>query len=479
MIIPVILAGGSGTRLWPLSRTLFPKQLMNLINKNSMLQNTILRLSGCENTGDPIVICNENHRFMVAEQLEKININPMSIILEPVGRNTAPALCTAALYADLYVDDPVLLVLPADHHINDTDAFITAITTGMFYAESGSLITFGIIPDTPETGYGYIKKGAKIENNNSNNQLDAYHIEKFVEKPDLESATAYVKSRNYCWNSGMFMFKVSSLLNEMKKYAPEIHGLCKKSVDNGVKDLGFFRLENRSFSKCITDSIDYAIMEKTDKGVMIPFSAGWNDLGSWEALWQVGKKDTNNNVLIGDVLTSDVGSSYLHATSKLIAAVGLSNHIVVETSDAVLISPRNKVQEVKKLVNKLKEKNRQESFSHTTDYRPWGTVECIASSKKFKTHKLTVKPGAKLSLQVHFHRAEHWVVVKGTADVTKNEDKFLLKEDQSTYIPMGVKHRLENPGTVPLEIIEIQTGSFLEKDDIVRYEDDYGRKNIF
>ena len=479
MIIPVILAGGSGTRLWPLSRTLFPKQLMNLVNQNTMLQNTILRLSDCEDTGNPIVICNEKHRFMVAEQLRNINIKPMSIILEPVGRNTAPALCAAALSAASYDNDPVLLVLPADHHISNTDAFISAITTGQLYAESGNLITFGIIPDAPETGYGYIKKGTKTENSNLDNPLDAYHIEKFVEKPDLESATDYVKSKNYCWNSGMFMFKVSSLLDEMKKFIPETHDLCKKSVDNGIKDLDFFRLETEAFSGCINDSIDYAIMEKTDKGVMVPFSAGWNDLGSWEALWQVGKKDKNNNVLIGDVLTSDVNSSYLHSTSKLIAAVGLSNHIVVETVDAVLISPRNKVQEVKKLVNKLKQKNRQESFSHTTDYRPWGTAECIASSKKFKTNKLTVKPGVKLSLQVHFHRAEHWVVVKGTAYVTKNESRFLLKEDQSTYIPIGVKHRLENPGTIPLEIIEIQTGTFLGEEDIVRYEDDYGRKNIF
>ncbi|MBF0224115.1 MAG: mannose-1-phosphate guanylyltransferase/mannose-6-phosphate isomerase [Desulfobacterales bacterium] len=479
MIIPVILAGGSGTRLWPLSRELYPKQLINLVDDKTLLQKTVLRFKGYNDIEPPMIVCNDEHRFMVAEQLREINVNPDTIILEPIPKNTAPALAAAAALIALSRNiDPLLLILPADHSIEDIEAFHNSLKLAKHYASQDYLITFGIIPNRPETGYGYIKTGDCPQNKEKTFfQNKAYFIEKFVEKPDLNQAKLYVDSKEYLWNSGMFMMSASCAIEELSKYAPEIVNACKKSVNAGINDLDFFRLDKNSFNESPIDSIDYAIMEKTDKGIVVSLDAGWNDLGSWDALWETGKKDKNNNVIKGDVLTYDVQGSFLHSTSRLIAAVGLSEHIVVETSDAVLISPKNKVQDVKILVNILKSRKREEAISHKKVYRPWGSYESIVSSENFKVKRIIVKPGAKLSLQKHFHRSEHWIVVKGTAIVRNGDKEFLLREDESTYIRLGYEHRLENPGKIPLELIEVQTGRYLEEDDIVRFEDVYGRGN--
>lgn len=473
MIQPVILAGGSGTRLWPLSRSLYPKQLIRLVNHATMLQHTILRLDGVDGAMSPIVICNDEYRFMVAEQFRQIQMKPASIILEPIGRNTAPAMAVAALRAIEKGDDPVLLILPADHHIQRIDAFQRSLQVGLDQATQGRLITFGIVPDKPETGYGYIKKGDPLPS--VGNDGMAVTIAAFVEKPDRETAVAYVSSKAYCWNSGMFMFKASRALKELETHVPDIVAACRKSVEKGASDLDFFRLDKTEFSACPGDSIDYAVMEKTTNGAMVPMEAGWNDLGSWEALWQVGEKDGNDNVVKGDVVASDVRNSYLHADHRLIAAVGLKDHIVVETSDAVMISPRDRVQDVKALVDKLKAKNREETRSHRRKYRPWGTVDQLVAGAQFQVNRITVKPGEMLSLQKHDHRSEHWIVVRGTALVTKTDDQFVLKEDSSTYIPAGTAHQLENPGKIPLEVIEVQTGGYIGEDDILRIKDIYGR----
>ena len=473
MILPVILAGGSGTRLWPLSRALYPKQLINLVDANTMLQNTLKRLDGVVRLANPLVICNDEYRFMVAEQLRQIEMQPDAIILEPVGRNTAPALAVAALWAINTGTDPVLLVLPADHHIQNPDAFQRALKTGYAYARAGRLITFGIVPEQPETGYGYIKMGPPLAAADA--EGEAVAIDAFVEKPDLETARRYVDSRSYCWNSGMFMFTASQAIAELDAFAPEIVAACRKAVEKGRSDLDFFRLERAAFAACPSDSIDYAVMEKTQKGAMVPMAAGWNDLGSWEALWQVGEKDASANVVRGDVVLHDVGDSYLHAESRLIAAVGLKDHIVVETADAVMISPRSRVQDVKGLVDRLKAQDRPETRTHQRIYRPWGTVDQLVSGNRFQVNRLTVKPGGALSLQTHFNRSEHWVVVRGSAMVTKGDERFVLKEDSSTYISAGVPHRLENPGKIPLEVVEVQTGGYIGEDDVIRLEDLYGR----
>jgi mannose-1-phosphate guanylyltransferase/mannose-1-phosphate guanylyltransferase/mannose-6-phosphate isomerase len=471
MIIPVILAGGSGTRLWPLSRTLYPKQLIDIYNENTMLQNTVLRLEGIEMLDSPIIVCNEEHRFMTAEQLREIKIDPNAIILEPVGRNTAPAIALAALKAMENKKDPVLLVLPADHVIEKIADFHTAIQAGLGYAGKDNLITFGVIPDSPETGYGYIKKAQLLEEDTG-----ACKVGKFVEKPDLDTARKYVNSGSYCWNSGMFMFKASTIIEELETHAPDIMTGCKKVIAEGVQDLDFFRVSLEDFKNIPSNSIDYAVMEKTSKSIVIPFDAGWSDLGSFDALWQTGKKDENLNVIKGDVLIHDVKESYINSESSLIAAIGIEKFVIVETKDAILVSPRDRVQDVKKIVKQLKDQNRDESITHRKVYRPWGSYETIDIEPRFQVKRISVKPGAKLSLQKHFHRAEHWTVVSGSAIITKGEKQMLLKEDESTYIPLGTMHRLENPGKIPLELIEVQSGSYLGEDDIVRFDDVYGRK---
>ncbi|MCG8640877.1 MAG: mannose-1-phosphate guanylyltransferase/mannose-6-phosphate isomerase [Desulfobacterales bacterium] len=471
MIVPVILAGGSGTRLWPLSRQLYPKQLLEIYDENTMLQNTMFRLGGIENIMPPIVVCNETHRFMTAEQLRRIEIEPAAILLEPVGKNTAPAIALAALKAMETGSDPILLVLPADHVIEDPSKFQQVVEQGAALAGQDLLITFGIVPDGPETGYGYIKKGESLDSGEN-----ASKIEKFVEKPDLETAKKYIDSGQYCWNSGMFMFRASGILNELEQFSPAILNGCKEVIVEGKQDLDFFRLPLQGFESVPSDSIDYAVMEKTSKGVVIPFEAGWSDMGSFDALWKVGEKDKNMNVLKGDVLIHDVKKSYISSENSLVTAVGIEDFVIVETKDAILVSPRDRVQDVKKIVKQLKKNQREEANTHRKVYRPWGSYETVDIESRFQVKRITVKPGAVLSLQKHYHRAEHWTVVSGAALVTRGEEELLLKEDESTYIPLGTLHRLENPGKIPLELIEVQSGSYLGEDDIVRYDDVYGRK---
>ncbi|NCD24585.1 MAG: mannose-1-phosphate guanylyltransferase/mannose-6-phosphate isomerase [Deltaproteobacteria bacterium] len=473
MIIPVILAGGSGTRLWPLSRKLYPKQLLPLLDEFTLVQNTVLRLQGLENVADPVLICNEEHRFMIAEQMRAIGARPEAVVLEPVARNTAPAVAVAALRVVARNPEDILLVLPADHLIADLATFHGVVRSAARFAEQGRLVTFGIVPTGPETGYGYIRHGEAIQDKTM--AETALGIERFVEKPDLETARRYVDSGEFLWNSGMFMFRADSVLKEMERLVPEIVNACRLALDRASMDLDFLRLDRDAFAACPEDSIDYAVMERTGLGAMLRLDAGWNDLGSWDALWQAGAKDDQGNVTRGDVLLCDVRDSYLHAETRLVAAVGLENHIVVETSDAVLISPRDRVQEVKKLVDKLKAENRIESVSHRQVFRPWGNYESIDEGARYQVKRITVNPGQVLSLQKHFHRAEHWVVVRGTALVTRDGEEILLRENESVYLPLGAVHRLSNPGKIPLELIEVQVGSYLGEDDIVRFEDVYGR----
>jgi len=472
MIVPVILAGGSGTRLWPMSRALYPKQLIDIYNEHTMLQNTLLRLEDIGEQGTPVVICNDAHRFMTAEQLRHLELEDFKIILEPCGRNTAPAIALAALSLEGdNQQDPVMLVLPADHVIDDDEAFKKVISRGEKLAREGYMVTFGIVPGSPETGYGYIQKGAALKVDSG-----SFRIDRFVEKPDLNTARQYLSSGDFCWNSGMFMFKVSAILKELEARVPDILAGCRSAVEKGCEDLDFFRVDKESFQAIDGDSIDYAVMEKTEKGVVIPLDAGWNDLGSFDALWQTGQKDSRKNVISGDVLVHNVTDTYIHAENKLVAAVGLEKFVIVETKDAVLVAPRDQVQDVKKIVTQLKEKNREEAVTHAKVYRPWGDYETIDMARRYQVKRITVKTGAKLSLQKHHHRAEHWTVVSGTAIVTKGEEEILLKEDESIYIPLGTMHRLENPGKIPLELIEVQSGAYLGEDDIVRFDDVYGRE---
>jgi len=459
MLIPVILSGGVGSRLWPLSREHYPKQLLALVNEQTLLQNTITRLQDLPNQADPLIICNETHRFLVAEQLRNIDVHPEHIVLEPIGRNTAPAAAIAALMAP---EEALLLVLPADHFILDTAKFCEAITAGISLAEQNNLVTFGIVPNSPETGYGYIK-------------AQGVSVERFVEKPDLETAIQYVDSKEYYWNSGMFLFKASQYISELEKFAPEILAACRESIANAKQDQDFLRLDQTTFEKSPSISIDYAVMEQTQQAAVTPLDAGWNDVGAWSSLWQVSEQDDDNNVILGDVLTENAQNCYLRAENRLLAAIGVKDLTIVETADAVLVAHKDHVQDVKKIVNRLKEQNRSEVELHRQVYRPWGSYECIDSEQRFQVKRITVNPGASLSLQKHYHRSEHWIVVKGTARITKDDENFILSENQSTYIPLGIKHRLENPGKIPLELIEVQSGSYLGEDDITRYHDTYGR----
>jgi mannose-1-phosphate guanylyltransferase/mannose-6-phosphate isomerase len=478
MITPVVLAGGSGTRLWPLSRQLYPKQFMGLVGEQTLLQSTVLRVKGLEGVEAPIILCNEEHRFIVAEQLRRIDVQPAAIVLEPVGRNTAPALAVAALMVEKLGKDSILLALPSDHYIQDTAGFIATARTGADHARRGRLVTFGVVPSAPETGYGYIRKGAAVTPEDGAVRDDApgvWEIDQFVEKPDLKTAEHYLSSGQYCWNSGMFMFRADILMAELQSHTPDVASACAAAVEKGRSDLDFFRLDKPSFAACPSDSIDYAVMEKTRAGVMVALASDWNDLGSWEALWQAGTKDAHQNVVQGDVCLQDVRNSFIHSSSRLVTAVGLDNHVVVETKDAVFVAPRDHVQQVKTLVDELKARRRIETVTHKMVYRPWGYYEDVDISERFLVKHISIKPGAKISLQKHLHRAEHWVVVKGTALVTKGDEQFILKEDESAYIPLGTVHRLENPGKIPLELVEVQSGSYLAEDDVTRLDDIYGR----
>lgn len=468
MILPIIMAGGTGSRLWPLSRELFPKQFQKLYGQTTMLQATVLRLQGLDCL-PPLVICNEEHRFIVAEQLRQIGQLNHNIILEPTGKNTAPAIALAAIYAAKYEDNPALLVLAADHVVLDEYAFRAAVVQAQVHVKQDKLVTFGIVPQSPETGYGYIKY-----NPNAGEQ-SGFIVEQFVEKPDLATAKAYLESGNYLWNSGMFAFKAQNYLNELKNHRPDIYSACSSAMQSVDIDLDFIRIDKESFFDCPAESIDYAVMEKTTNAVVIAMDAGWSDVGAWSSLWEVSDKDKDDNVIIGDVLTVDSHNSYIFAETGLVATVGLDNIVVVQTKDAVLVASKDKSQEVKRIVNQLKAEKRQEYSVHREVYRPWGKYDSIDSGHRYQVKCITVKPSEKLSLQMHHHRAEHWIVVSGTAKVIVDGNEKLVTENESVYVPLGATHCLENPGKVDLEMIEVQVGSYLGEDDIVRFEDWYGR----
>jgi len=463
-LIPVILSGGSGTRLWPLSRKHKPKQFLNLFGDNTLFQDTLSRLDGLTDLQAPIVVCNHEHRFMVAEQLQALGVDNADIVLEPFGRNTAPATAIATLQALKSNNDPLLLVLSADHVIYNVDAFHHAVNIAREQAENGALVTFGVVPTSVNTGYGYIEAVDK-------NCVSA--VSAFVEKPDLTTAQAYLDSGSHYWNSGMFLFKASTFLNELELYAPEMLKACRLALSASQQDLYFIRLNKTAFQHCSSDSIDYAVMEKTDKAVVVPLDAGWSDVGSRSSLWECAEQDTNRNVLRGDVIIDEVQDSYIHSEHRLVSVLGLQHVVVVETADAVMITSKDKVQNVKKVVNHLLNKGRSEAETHRLCYRPWGHYDCIDAGKRFKVKRITVNAGASLSLQMHHHRAEHWTVVSGIAKVTCGDKVILVSENESTYIPLGTVHRLENLGKVPLEIIDVQSGSYLGEDDIVRLDADY------
>ncbi len=468
-MIPVILSGGSGTRLWPVSRKNHPKQFWPLVSEVSMLQQTCDRTRALAEA-DPVVVCNEEHRFFVAQQLQEAGYRNPSILLEPVGRNTAPAAAVAALHLLDEERDPVLMILPADHVIRDLEAFSAAVARGEALAREGHLVTFGIVPEYPETGYGYIQAGKALEGDDA-----AFRIDRFVEKPDLATAGMYLKSGDYYWNSGMFLFRASVYLEELERQNPEMLRWCRRACAGAVRDLDFVRLDREAFEQCPSDSIDYAVMEHTQKGVVIPIDAGWNDVGSWSALWEIGDKDESGNVIQGDVLALDCRDNLLRSDGRLLAALGVKDLVVVDTPDVVLVAHRSQAQRVKELVEQLDDARRQEIEVHAQVHRPWGCYQGIDRAERYQVKRISVKPGARLSLQKHHHRAEHWIVVKGTALVTRGDETFLLTENQSTYIPVGELHRLENPGKIPLELIEVQSGSYLGEDDIVRFDDEYGR----
>ena len=467
-IVPVILSGGSGTRLWPLSRSTFPKQLLPLVSDKTMLQETLLRISDWAEVVQPVVVCGNDHRFLVAEQLRQINITPKAIILEPFARNTAPAIAAAAL--KLQSEDLLMLVLPADHVITDVLAFEAAVRRASLVATQGKLVTFGIEPTHPETGYGYIQSGHVLSAAEG-----CFEVARFVEKPDAATAQQYLAAGNFYWNSGMFLFKPSVFLDELKQYAPAIVDAVTAAVAQSYKDLDFVRLHEASFAESPSDSIDYAVMEKTKLAAVVPASMGWDDVGSWTALKEVQPNDEAGNATRGDVYLKNVNNTLVRAESRFVAVVGVKDLLIVETSDAILVAHRDCAQDVKKIVDHLKTSGRSEHKVHPRVYRPWGWYEGIDVGERFQVKRIMVKPGEKLSLQMHHHRAEHWVVVSGSAMITVDNVTKLYTENESTYIPIGATHRLENPGKLPLHLIEVQSGSYLGEDDIVRYEDTYGR----
>tara|TARA_Y100001978_G_scaffold199560_1_gene214113 strand:- start:20 stop:1450 length:1431 start_codon:yes stop_codon:yes gene_type:complete len=472
-IIPIILCGGAGSRLWPLSRTSFPKQFLE-INKDqsiSFFQKTINRIKNYERIGNPIIICNEEYRFIVAEQLRKINIKPEAILLEPVGRNTAPAITVGCLKAIENHLDPFLLVLPADHLINEINTFIKVIDKSLDEVKKGKLITFGITPSKPEIGFGYIQSEKELDNN----KLKGEKIINFIEKPDLETAKKLVCDKRFSWNSGIFFFKAEIFLQEVIKYKENIYKLCKKSLLSNTLDLDFQRIDSNSFSLCENIAVDKAIMEKTNLGVVYPLNAGWNDIGSWQSMWEVSDKDKLGNSIIGKVITDNVNNSYLRSENRLIVAIGLEETIVVETIDAVLIAKKDQAQIIKNIVNKLEINKQPEANFHKTIYRPWGNYSSISEGKNWQVKKIIVEKGESLSLQLHNHRSEHWVVVSGKALIEVDGEKKILNKNESAYIPLGSKHRLSNPGNTPLILIEVQSGDYFGEDDIIRFEDKYGR----
>ncbi|ABP61311.1 MULTISPECIES: mannose-1-phosphate guanyltransferase [Enterobacteriaceae] len=472
-LFPVIMAGGSGSRLWPLSRVLYPKQFLCLEGNLTMLQATINRLHGIE-CESPVVICNEQHRFIVAEQLREMNKLTENIILEPVGRNTAPAIALAALATvnSQPNTSPIMLVLAADHVIQNENAFREAVLKALPLAEEGKLVTFGIVPNKPETGYGYIRRG---DPSGDSEPVNAYKVAQFVEKPNQETAESYVSSGEYYWNSGMFLFRADRYLEELNKYRPDILAACKKAMNVTNPDLNFIRIDQEAFITCPDESVDYAVMEKTTDAVVVPLDAGWSDVGSWSSLWDISRKTPEGNVNTGDVLSCNTENSFLYSESGLLATVGVKDLVVVQTKDAVLIADRNAVQDVKKIVEMIKSEGRLEHHAHREVYRPWGKYDSIDTGERYQVKRLTVKPGEGISLQMHHHRAEHWIVVAGTAQVTINDQSRLLGENESIYIPVGATHCLENPGKIPLELIEVRSGSYLGEDDIVRLADRYGR----
>jgi len=468
-LYPVILSGGSGSRLWPLSREHYPKPLLSLVTEKTLLQDTATRLDGVPEQGDAVYVCNEEHRFLLAEQVAQLGKKPSTIILEPEGRNTAPALTLAALYLARHDPDASMIVMPADHVMKEPAAFMAAVQLGRQQASSGALVTFGIVPDLPETGYGYIRRATPLADEG------VYSVGAFVEKPDRQTAAEYLAAGDYYWNSGIFMMRADRWLEEISLHRPDILERCRRAMESGKQDSDFFRVNRTEFDVCPADSIDYAVMEKTDRAVVVPLSAGWSDVGAWPALWDICLRDENGNVTQGDVIAVDTHDAFLIAQYRCLATVGLDNIIVVETADAVLVASKDKAQNVKEVVKRLKAEQREECRVHRQVFRPWGSYEGIDAGSRFQVKRLSVKPGAQLSLQMHHHRAEHWVVVKGTARVTCGDQVFNLHENESTYIPIGERHRLENPGTIPLEVIEIQSGSYLGEDDIVRFEDVYDR----
>ena len=464
-LVPVLLSGGSGTRLWPLSRGGYPKQFLPLTGEKSLLQETWLRVAPLPGAAAPIAVCNEAHRFMVAEQLREVDAHPAAVVLEPVARNTAPAIAAAALVATEGGADPVLLVLPSDHLVADPAGFRNAVAAALPAASEGRLVTFGIVPSSPETGFGYIKAGTGE---------GVRAVERFVEKPDRATAEQYLASGEYFWNSGMFLFRASRFLEELGRHAPDMLEQCRQAVASARRDSDFLRLDRAAFEASPSDSIDYAVMEKTAHAAVLPIDVGWSDVGSFSALWEVAERDGDGNAHHGDVIAIDCRNTYAHG-KRLMALIGLDDVIVVDTDDALLVAHKDQVQKVKAVVDRLKQSGRGEAELHRKVYRPWGNYDSIDQAQRFQVKRITVKPGAQLSLQMHHHRAEHWVVVSGTARVTCDDRVFVLTENQSTFIPLGSRHRLENPGKVPLELIEVQSGSYLGEDDIVRFEDVYGR----
>jgi mannose-1-phosphate guanylyltransferase / mannose-6-phosphate isomerase len=469
VIHPVILSGGAGSRLWPLSRSLFPKQLLALVGERSLIQDTVLRVQGKEFL-PPLIICNVEHRFLVAEQMRESGIKPPAIVLEPAGRNTAPAAAIASLIVAKKDPDGIIVLMPADHIVRNRTAFLEALNHAVAAAQNDNLVTFSIAPDSPETGYGYIRRGAALPG-----LPRCFTVDRFVEKPDTATAEGYVASGDYGWNSGMFVFKASLFLSELERLEPELLAHCRAALQNAKQDLDFLRLEQASFTKAKSISIDYAVMERTDKAAMIPVEMGWSDIGSWESLWAASAHDSSGNAIKGDVLQHCTRNSYLRSEGPMLAAVGLKDVIVVATTDAVLVSHKSASQDVKRIVEQLEKQGRELHTTHRKVFRPWGSYEGIDNGDAFQVKHIIVNPGAKLSLQMHHKRAEHWVVVSGVAQVTCDDKVFPLKQNESTFIPLGSRHRLENVGSEPLHLIEVQSGSYLGEDDIVRFEDTYGR----